>query len=379
MNFEYTEEQVMIRDMVRDFAENEVRPRLHSIEYEGKFPRDLVKKMAELGLLGLNVPEEYGGAGADNVAYSLAMEELSRVSASIAITMSVNCSVCCFPIYTFGNEEQKRKYLVPCAKGEILGGFALTEPNAGSDATAQKTSAVRKGDHYIINGTKNWVTNGQEASILILQAMTDPGAGSRGISSFIVETKWPGVKIGRNEPKMGLGGSVTNQIIFEDVEVPVANRLGDEGIGFKIAMRALDGGRIGVASQSCGIAQGAYEASVKYARERTAFDQKLAEFQAIQFMLADMATEIEAARLLTHQAAVLRDQGKPFTKAASMAKLYASEMANRVTYKAIQIHGGYGYSQEYPVERYYREARVTTLYEGTSEIQRIVIARSVLK
>lgn len=379
MNFDYTEEQVMIRDMVRDFAENEVRPRLHSIEYEGKFPRDLVKKMAELGLLGLNVPEEYGGAGADNVAYSMAIEEISRVSASLAITMSVNCSVCCFPIYTFGNEEQKRKYLVPCAKGEMLGGFALTEPNAGSDATAQKTSAVRKGDRYIINGTKNWVTNGQEASILIMQAMTDPGAGSRGISTFIVETKLPGVQIGRNEPKMGLDGSVTNQVIFEDVEVPVANRLGDEGIGFKIAMKSLDGGRIGVASQAIGIAQGAYEASVKYAKERTAFDQKLAEFQAIQFMLADMAMEIEAARLLTHQAAVLRDQGKNFTKAASMAKLYASEMANRVTYKAIQIHGGYGYSQEYPVERYYREARVTTLYEGTSEIQRIVIARSVLK
>ncbi|MCI0613133.1 acyl-CoA dehydrogenase [bacterium] len=379
MNFDYTEEQVMIRDMVRDFAENEVRPRLHSIEYEGKFPRDLVKKMAELGLLGLNVPEEYGGAGADNVSYSMAIEEISRVSASVAITMSVNCSVCCFPIYTFGNEEQKRKYLVPCAKGEMLGGFALTEPNAGSDATAQKTSAVRKGDQYVINGTKNWVTNGQEASILILQAMTDPGAGSHGISSFIVETKWPGVRIGRNEPKMGLDGSVTNQVIFEDVEVPVANRLGDEGTGFKIAMKSLDGGRIGVASQAIGIAQGAYEASLKYARERTAFNQKLAEFQAIQFMLADMAMEIEAARLLTHQAAVLRDQGKNFTKAASMAKLYASEMANRVTYKAIQIHGGYGYSQEYPVERYYREARVTTLYEGTSEIQRIVIARNVLK
>lgn len=379
MNFEYTEEQVMIRDMVRDFAENEVRPNLHSIEYEGKFPRDLVKKMAELGLLGLNVSEEYGGAGADNVAYSMAIEEISRVSASLAITMSVNCSVCCFPIFTFGNEEQKRKYLVPCAKGEMLGGFALTEPNAGSDATAQKTSAVRKGDHYIINGTKNWVTNGSEASILILQAMTDPGAGSRGISTFIVETKLPGVRIGRNEPKMGLNGSVTNQIIFEDVQVPVANRLGDEGIGFKIAMKSLDGGRIGVASQAIGIARGAYEASLKYARERTAFDQKLSEFQAIQFMLADMAMEIDAARLLTHQAAVLRDQGKPFTKAAAMAKLYASEMANRVTYKAIQIHGGYGYSQEYPVERYYREARVTTLYEGTSEIQRIVIARNVLK
>lgn len=379
MNFDYTEEQRMIREMVRDFAENEVRPRLHSIEYEGKFPRDLVNKMAELGLLGLNIPEEYGGAGADNVAYSMAIEELSRVSASVAITMSVNCSVCCFPIYTFGNEEQKRKYLVPCAKGEILGGFALTEPNAGSDATAQKTSAIRKVNHYIINGTKNWVTNGQEASILILQAMTDPGAGSHGITSFIVETKWPGVRIGRNEPKMGLDGSVTNQIIFEDVQVPVENRLSDEGNGFKIAMTSLDGGRIGVASQACGIAQGAYEASVKYARERTAFDQKIADFQAIQFMLADMATEIEAARLLTHRAAVLRDQGKPFTKAASMAKLYASEMANRVTYKAIQIHGGYGYSQEYPVERYYREARVTTLYEGTSEIQRIVIARNVLK
>jgi alkylation response protein AidB-like acyl-CoA dehydrogenase len=379
MNFDYTEEQVMIRDMVRDFAENEVRPKLHSIEYEGKFPRDLVKKMAELGLLGLNVSEEYGGAGADNVAYSMAIEEISRVSASVAITMSVNCSVCCFPIFTFGNEEQKRKYLVPCAKGEILGGFALTEPNAGSDATAQQTSAVRKGDHYVINGTKNWVTNGSEASILILQAMTDPGAGSHGISTFIVETKWPGIKIGRNEPKMGLDGSVTNQIIFEDVEVPVANRLGDEGIGFKIAMKSLDGGRIGVASQAIGIARGAYEASLKYAKERTAFDQKLADFQAIQFMLADMAMEIDAARLLAHQAAVLRDQGKPFTKAAAMAKLYASEMANRVTYKAIQIHGGYGYSQEYPVERYYREARVTTLYEGTSEIQRIVIARNVMK
>jgi alkylation response protein AidB-like acyl-CoA dehydrogenase len=379
MNFDYTEEQVMIRDMVRDFAENEVRPKLHSIEYEGKFPRDLVKKMAELGLLGLNVSEEYGGAGADNVAYSMAIEEISRVSASLAITMSVNCSVCCFPIFTFGNEEQKRKYLVPCAKGEMLGGFALTEPNAGSDATAQKTSAVRKGDHYIINGTKNWVTNGQEASILILQAMTDPGAGSHGISTFIVETKLPGVRIGRNEPKMGLYGSVTNQIIFEDVEVPVANRLGEEGIGFKIAMKSLDGGRIGVASQAIGIARGAYEASLKYARERTAFDQKLADFQAIQFMLADMAMEIDAARLLAHQAAVLRDHGKPFTKLAAMAKLYASEMANRVTYKAIQIHGGYGYSQEYPVERYYREARVTTLYEGTSEIQRIVIARNVMK
>jgi alkylation response protein AidB-like acyl-CoA dehydrogenase len=379
MNFEYTDEQVMIRDMVRDFAENEVRPRLQSIEYEGKFPRDLVKKMAELGLLGLNVSEEYGGAGADNVAYSMAIEEISRVSASLAITMSVNCSVCCFPIFTFGNEEQKRKYLVPCAKGEMIGGFALTEPNAGSDATAQQTSAIRKVDHYIINGTKNWVTNGSEASILILQAMTDPGAGSHGISSFIVETKWPGVKIGRNEPKMGLDGSVTNQIIFEDVEVPVANRLGEEGIGFKIAMKSLDGGRIGVASQAIGIARGAYEVSLKYARERTAFDQKLADFQAIQFMLADMAMEIDAARLLAHQAAVLRDQGKPFTKAAAMAKLYASEMANRVTYKAIQIHGGYGYSQEYPVERYYREARVTTLYEGTSEIQRIVIARNALK
>ncbi|HSE42246.1 MAG TPA: acyl-CoA dehydrogenase family protein [Acidobacteriota bacterium] len=379
MNFEYTEEQRMIRDMVRDFAENEVRPKLHSIEYEGNYPRDLVKKMAELGLMGLIIPEEYGGAGADNISYALSIEEMSRVSASLAITMSVNSSVCCFPIYTFGNEEQKRKYLVPCAKGEILGGFALTEPNAGSDATAQQTTAVRKGDHYIINGTKNWVTNGQEAQILIVQAMTDPGAGARGISSFIVETNLPGVRMGRNEPKMGLNGSVTNQITFEDVAVPVVNRLGDEGIGFKIAMTSLDGGRIGVASQATGIAQGAYEESVKYAKERTAFNSKLAEFQAIQFMLADMATEIDAARLLAHHAAFLRDQGKPFTKAAAMAKVYASEMANRVTYKAIQIHGGYGYSREYPVERYYREARVTTLYEGTSEIQRIVIARSLLK
>jgi alkylation response protein AidB-like acyl-CoA dehydrogenase len=379
MNFDYSEEQLMIREMVRDFSESEIRPRVPVIEYEGVFPRDLVAKMGELGLMGLVIPDEYGGAGADQVSYAMAIEELSRVSASVAITMSVNNSVCCFPIYAFGNEEQKRKYLVPCAGGKILGGFALTEPNSGSDATAQATTAVRKGERYILNGTKNWVTNGGEAAILIVQATTDPGAGAHGISSFIVETKWPGVKIGRNEPKMGLKGSITNQIIFEDVEVPVENRLGEEGIGFKIAMSSLDGGRIGVASQSCGIAQGAFEESLKYSKERTAFDQRISEFQAIQFMLADMATEMEAARLLTHSAADLRQKGKPFTKAAAMAKVYASEMANRVTYKAIQIHGGYGYSQEYAVERYYREARVTTLYEGTSEIQRLVIARHLLK
>lgn len=369
----------MIRDMVRDFAETEIRPRSHAIDYEGQFPRDLVRKMAELGLMGLIVPEEYGGAGADAIAYAMAIEEISRVSASVAITMSVNTSVCCMPIFAFGNEEQKRKYLVPCAKGEILGGFALTEPNAGSDATAQKTTAVRKGDSYVINGTKNWVTNGQEASILIVQTMTDASKGAKGISSFIVETKSPGVKMGRNEPKMGLKGSVTNQVIFEDVEVPASNRLGEEGIGFKIAMTALDGGRIGVASQACGIAQGAFEESLKYSKQRSAFGKEIAEFQAIQFMLADMGTEIDAARMLTHYAASLRQKGKPYTREASMAKVYASEMANRVTYNAIQIHGGYGYSQEYPVERYYREARVTTLYEGTSEIQRLVIARHVLK
>lgn len=379
MNFDYTEEQVMIRDMVRDFAESEIRPRIHSIDFEGKFPRDLVQKMGELGLMGLTIPEEYGGAGADHISYAMAIEELSRVAASVAITMSVNNSVCCFPIFAFGNEAQKKKYLTPCAKGEILGGFALTEPNAGSDATAQKATAVRKGDRYVLNGTKNWVTNGEEAQILIVQAMTDASKAARGISTFIMETKWPGVKIGRNEPKMGLKGSVTNQIILEDVEVPVENRLGEEGIGFKIAMTSLDGGRIGVAAQATGIAQGAYEASLKYAKERSAFGHELAEFQAIQFMLADMATEIESARLLTHSAAHLRQSGRSFTRQAAMAKLFASEMANRVTYKAIQIHGGYGYSQEYPVERYYRDARVTTLYEGTSEIQRIVIARSYLK
>jgi butyryl-CoA dehydrogenase len=379
MKFEYTEEQIMIRDMVRDFAESEIRPLVPSIDYEGIFSRELVKKMGELGLMGLAIPEEYGGAGADQIAYSMAIEELARVSGSVAITMSVNNSVCCYPILAFGNEAQKRKYLVPCAKGEVLGGFALTEPNAGSDATAQKTTAVRKGNSYILNGTKNWVTNGQEAGILIVQAMTDASAGARGISTFIVETSWPGVKMGRNEPKMGLKGSVTNQIIFEECAVPVENRLGDEGIGFKIAMSSLDGGRIGVASQSCGIAQAAYEESIKYAKERSAFDQHLADFQAIQFMLADMATQLEAARLLTHYAADLRQRQKPFTKAAAMAKVFASEMVNKVTYSAIQIHGGYGYSQEYPVERFYRDARVTTLYEGTSEIQRIVIARNLLK
>lgn len=379
MRFEYSEEQLMIRDMVREFAEEKIRPRIQEIDFEGKFPRDLVAKMGELGLMGLTVPEKYGGSGVDQISYAMAIEELARVSASVAITMSVNNSVCCFPILAFGNEEQKKKYLAPCARGEVLGGFALTEPNAGSDATAQKTSAVRKGDRYILNGTKSWVTNGEEAGILIVQARTDPEGGSRGISTFIVETEWPGVKMGRNEPKMGLKGSVTNQVTLEDLEVPVANRLGEEGIGFKIAMTALDGGRIGVASQSCGIAQGAYEASLKYAKERTAFGKELAEFQAIQFMIADMATQIDSGRLLTHYAADLRQNGKPFTKIASMAKVYASEMCNRVTYSAIQIHGGYGYSQEYPVERYYRDARVTTLYEGTSEIQRLVIARHVLK
>jgi len=379
MNFDYTEEQLMIRDMVRDFAESEIRPRIQSIDYDGIFPRDLIAKMGELGLMGLLIPEEYGGAGADQISYALAIEEISRVSASVAITMSVNTSVCCFPIFMFGNEAQKKKYLNPCAKGEILGGFALTEPNAGSDATAQRTLATRKHDTYVLNGTKNWVTNGQESGILIVQAVTDPGAGSRGISSFIVETKSPGVRMGRNEPKMGLKGSVTNQVILEDVEVPLENRLGEEGSGFKIAMSSLDGGRIGVAAQACGIAQGAYEAALKYSKERVAFGRTIAGFQAIQAMLSDMATSIDASRLLMLSAADLRQKGKPFTKEASMAKVFASEMSNRVTYLAIQIHGGYGYSQEYPVERYYRDARVTTLYEGTSEIQRMVIARHILK
>lgn len=379
MRFEYTEEQLMIRDMVRDFAESEIRPRSHSIDYEGNFPRDLIRKMGELGLMGLIIPEEYGGAGADQISYALAIEELSRISASVAITMSVNTSVCCYPLLAFGNEMQKKKYLVPCAKGEMIGGFALTEPDAGSDATAQKTTAVRRGDRYVLNGTKNWVTNGQEAGVLIVQAMSDASAGARGISSFIVETGWPGVRMGRNEPKMGLKGSVTNQVVLEEVEVPVENRLGEEGTGFKVAMTSLDGGRIGVAAQSCGIARGAFEVARQYSKERIAFNKQIAEFQAIQFMLADMATEIDAARLLTHAAADLRQKGKPYTQAASMAKVYASEMVNRVTYKAVQIHGGYGYSQEYPVERYYREARVTTLYEGTSEIQRLVIARHLLK
>jgi alkylation response protein AidB-like acyl-CoA dehydrogenase len=379
MNFDYTEEQIMIRDMVRDFAESEIRPKIRSIDYEGIFPRDIVRKMGELGLMGLIIPEQYGGAGADAIAYAMAIEELARVSASVAITMSVNASLTCYPIYVFGTEAQKQKYLIRCAKGELLGGFALTEPNAGSDATAQRTTAVRKGDRYVINGTKNWVTNGEEADILIVQAMTNPEKAAHGISTFIVETDWPGVKMGRNEPKLGLKGSVTNQIVFEECEVPVENRLGEEGTGFKIAMASLDGGRIGVASQACGIAQGAFDESLKYAKQRTAFGHEIAEFQAIQFMLAEMATEIEAARLLTHYAADLRRKGKPFTRAAAEAKVFASEMSNRVAYKAVQIHGGYGYSQEYAVERYYRDARVTTLYEGTSEIQRLVIARDVLK
>jgi len=379
MDLRLTEEQEMIRKMARNFAQKEVAPLAAELDEKGIVPMENIRKMGELGFLGLTAPEEYGGCGADTVSYVLALEEISKACASTAVVMAVQNSLINYTLEKFGTEEQKRRYLVPLAKGEKIGAFALTEPEAGSDAAAQRTSAVRDGNHYVINGTKHFITNGGFADVVILFAMTDKSKGHRGISAFLVEKGTPGFLVGKEENKMGIRGTNTSELIFQDCRVPVENRLGDEGMGFKIAMVALDAGRIGIGAQAVGIAQAAYEAALKYAKERQQFGQPIAHFQAIQWMLADMATRIEAARLLTLKAALKKDAGERFTKEAAMAKLFASETASWVTDLAIQIHGGYGYMKEYPVERYYRDARITRIYEGTSEIQRLVIASRILK
>lgn len=380
MDLELTEEQRMVQASVREFVAGEIAPRAHEYDEAARFPREQLKGLAELGLLGMIIPEEWGGAGFDTVAYALALEEIARADASVCVIVGVTNSVVCYPILSFGTEEQKHKYLVPLAKGESLGAFCLSEPQAGSDATALRTRAVRDGDAYIINGTKSWVTSGGEAQVYIVMAVTNREAGKNGVTTFIVEGDTPGLSVSAIEHKMGQRASQTAEMSFADVRVPAANVLGGEGHGLKVAFNSLDNGRIGIGALSTGIAQGAFDESLKYAKERHAFGQAIAEFQAIQFKLANMATEIDAARLLTLRAAALKDAGHKQTGFyAAMAKLYASETANRVCADAVQIHGGNGYSRDYAVERMYRDARVTTIYEGTSEIQRIVISREILK
>ena len=379
MVFDLTEEQRMIQEMARNFAQKEVLPKAAELDESGRYPGELVKQMAELGLLGVAVPEEYGGAGMDNVCYAIAMEEIARACASTAVIMSVNNSLVCDPLLKFGTEEQKKKYLVPLASGRKLGCFGLTEPGAGSDAGSQKTTAVRNGDHYVLNGTKNFITNAPEADLCILFAMTDKEKKNKGITTFILDLKLKGVSIGKHEKKMGIKASPTASIILEDVKIPVGDRLGNEGDGFKVAMGTLDGGRIGIASQAIGIARASLEDALAYAKERKQFGQPIAEFQAIQWMLADMATEIDAARLLAYRAAWLKDRKARHSKESAMAKLYASEAAMRAGVKGIQIHGGYGYIKEYPAERHFRDAKITEIYEGTSEIQRLIISSALLK
>ncbi len=379
MHFEFTEEQLMIRQAARDFAQAELKPGVIERDEHQKFPAEQVKKLGELGFLGMMVSPQYGGSGMDAISYVLVMEELSKVDASASVVVSVNNSLVCYGLEKYGSEAQKQKYLVPLAKGEVIGAFCLSEPEAGSDATSQRTTAIDMGDHYLVNGTKNWITNGNSASTYIVMAQTDASKKHHGINALIIEKGMEGFTIGPKENKMGIRGSDTHSLMFTDVKVPKENRIGDEGFGFKFAMSTLEGGRIGIAAQALGIASGAHELAVQYAKERKAFGKTIADLQAIQFKLADMATEIEAARLLCLKAAWLKDHGKSYTQAGSMAKLFASEVAMRTTVEAVQIHGGYGFVKEYHVERLMRDAKITQIYEGTSEIQRIVISREVLK
>ncbi len=379
MDLDLTEEQQLLQKSVREFAEAEVKPHAKEIDETGRFPRDNFKKAAELGLTGIAVPENYGGAGMDHVSYAIVVEEISRVCASTGVILSVQNSLYCDPILRFGTEEQKQKFLVPFARGEKIGCYALTEPQAGSNAAALTTKAIRKSDTYVINGTKAWITNGGAADAAIVYVNTQPEKGEKGITALVVEKGTRGFAVGKEEKKLGINATACTELSFTDCEVPVGHRIGNEGEGYKVALSTLDGGRIGIAAQAAGIAQGAFEAALSYAQQRQAFGHPISDFQAIQFMLADMATEIDAARLLTRHAAWKQDSGARFTMEASIAKLFASEMSTRVTHKAIQIHGGYGYSREYPVERAYRDARITEIYEGTSEIQRLVIAAWVLK
>ncbi|WP_461202052.1 acyl-CoA dehydrogenase [Anoxybacillus sp. TBDG-1] len=379
MNFQLSEEHEMIRKMVRDFAKNEVAPTAAERDEEERFDRDIFNKMAELGLTGIPWPEEYGGIGSDYLAYVIAVEELSKVCASTGVTLSAHISLASWPIYKFGTEQQKQTYLRALATGEKLGAYGLSEPGAGSDVSAMKTRAIKDGDHYVLNGSKVWITNGGEADIYVVFAVTDPEKKHRGISAFIVEKGTSGFSIGKKEKKLGIRSSPTTELIFEDCRIPKENLLGEEGEGFKIAMMTLDGGRNGIAAQAVGIAQGALDAAIEYAKGRVQFGKPIAEQQGIAFKLADMATAIEAARLLTYQAAWLESNGLPYGKESAMAKLFAGDTAMKVTVEAVQIFGGYGYTKDYPVERFMRDAKITQIYEGTQEIQRIVISRMLTK
>lgn len=375
----FTEEQLMIKDMVREFARDVVAPGAAERDHSRQFPGDILKQMGELGLMGMMIPPEYGGSGADTVSYVLALSEIAAACAATAVVMSVQNSIVCESLYRFGSEQQKEKYLKPLAQGAAIGAFALTEPDAGSDPVRQTTRADRKGEAYVLTGTKRFITTGKHADIILVTAKTDASKRHKGISVFIVTPDTPGFKVGHVEEKMGLKASDTTDLIFDDCLIPVDQRLGEEGQGFSLAMKGLDGGRIGIAAQSIGVAQAALDAAVVYATEREQFGQKISKFQGLRWIIADMATELEAAKQLTFSAARMKDRGQNHTRQASMAKLFASEMVNRVTAKALQMHGGYGYTKEYAVERYYRDARVFTIYEGTSEIQRIVISNAILK
>lgn len=379
MQFHLSEEHLMIRQAARDFAQNDCLPGVIERDEKQQFPKEQIKKLGELGFMGMMVDPKYGGAGMDTISYVLAMEEISKVDASVSVCMSVNNSLVCWGLEKFGSEEQKQQYLVPLAKGEQIGAFLLSEPEAGSDATSQRTIAEDKGDYYLLNGTKNWITNGSSAEIYLVMAQTDVAKGSKGINAFIVEKSWPGVTVGPKENKMGIRGSDTHSIMFQDVRVPKENRIGEDGFGFKFAMKTLAGGRIGIASQALGIASGSYELALKYSKERKAFGKEIMHHQAIQFKLADMATRVEAARLLCLKAAWEKDNGLDYTLSSSMAKVYASETAMWASTEAVQVHGGYGYVKEYHVERLMRDAKITQIYEGTSEVQRIVISRGILQ
>ena len=379
MDFELTEEQIAVRDAAREFAQTKLLPGVIERDENQTFPAEQIKELGELGFLGMMVDPKYGGSGMDAVSYVLAMEEISKVDASCSVVMSVNNSLVCWGLETFGTEEQKEKYLKPLATGEIIGAFCLSEPEAGSDATSQQTTAIDKGNHYLLNGTKNWITNGSSASVYLVIAQTDVEKGHRGINAFIVEKGMDGFVVGQKENKLGIRGSDTHSLMFTDVKVPKENRIGEDGFGFTFAMKTLSGGRIGIASQALGIASGAYELALQYSKERKAFGKEISKHQAIAFKLADMATEIEAARLLCLKAAWLKDNGKNYDKIGAMAKVFASETAMKTTVEAVQVHGGYGFVKEYHVERLMRDAKITQIYEGTSEIQRIVISRSILK
>ncbi|MFN5147789.1 MAG: acyl-CoA dehydrogenase [Flavobacteriia bacterium] len=378
MNFELTEEQIAVRDAARDFAQNVLKPGVIERDNNQRFPAEEIKQLAELGFMGMMVDPKYGGSGMDTLSYVLAMEEISKVDASTSVCMSVNNSLVCWGLEKFGTEEQKQKYLVPLATGEKIGAFCLSEPEAGSDATSQRTTAFDMGDHYLLNGTKNWITNGSSASIYLVIAQTNVEAGHKGINAFIIERGMDGFIVGAKEDKMGIRGSDTHTLLFNDVKVPKENRIGEDGFGFKFAMKVLSGGRIGIAAQALGIAAGGFELALAYSKERKAFGKEIHKHQAIAFKLADMATEIEAARLLVYKSALDKDMGLNYDQSSAMAKLYASKVAMEQTVEAVQIHGGYGFVKEYHVERLMRDAKITQIYEGTSEVQKIVISRGVL-